>query len=101
MSEMVERMAEAAFLEFSGADPTAEYAWWYGKDEGKPYDWRAEADRTSVGADGFLRCAKAALAAMREPTEKMLMAAQREFSEDNSEAAIRDAWRAAINEALK
>jgi hypothetical protein len=39
-SEMTERVAAAAYAEFSDNDPTAEFAWWYGKDEGEPYDWR-------------------------------------------------------------
>jgi hypothetical protein len=106
---MTERVAAAAYAEFSDNDPTAEFAWWYGKDEGEPYDWRREADSTSVGTAGFLRCARAAIAAMREPTEAMRGAGKLEmiYAEAGpSHLALADdcaapVWRAMIDAALK
>jgi hypothetical protein len=95
--EMVERVARAAYLEFSGEDPEGEFAWWYGKEEGLPYDWRREADRTSLGAEGFLRCARAAIAAMRVPTEAMVRAG----NDWNSAPLSWAVWHAMIDAALK
>jgi hypothetical protein len=97
MSGMVERVARAAYLEYSGSDPESEYAWWYGKDEGQPYDWRKEADRTSVEAEGFLRCARAAIAAMREPTEAMIEAGRVRGLDDGG---VEGRWRAMIDAEL-
>jgi len=69
---LVERMAAAAYHAFSDTDPTSEWAWWYGKDEGVPYDWRKEADHTSVGHEGFLKCARAALSELKDPPPVVL-----------------------------
>lgn len=74
MNEMVERVARAAYLEFSGDVPDAEYFWWPGKDDGQPYDWRRSADCTSIGSKGFIRCARAAIGAMRKSTEALKQA---------------------------
>jgi hypothetical protein len=105
-SEMVERVARAAYLEYSGQEPEAEYAYWYGKDEGVPYDWRREADRTSVGAEGFLKCARAAIVAMRESTKTMTMAGSSTIVNHSwhgdfiTSDSAGDVWEAMIDAAL-
>lgn len=100
---MVERAARAAYIAYSRDDPDAEDFYWCGKDEGEPFDWRKEADRTSVGAAGFLRCARAAIAAMREPTKAMLsvgddISGTLAITHDSNAALC---WQAMIDEALK
>lgn len=93
VTEMVKRMARAAYEEFSGYNPEDCDGWWYGKDDGKPYDWRREADRTSAGAEGFIRCARAALKALREPTAAMIDAG-------NKYDFAAEVWREMVDAAL-
>lgn len=107
MSEMVERVARAAFLEFSGDDPENDV--WreiYDMDDG--YNWEKRADGTSIGAKGFRACARAAIAAMRDPTEAM---SEVGYSAANScvrgddasvpEEISGEIWRAMIDEAIR
>lgn len=104
MSEIVERVARAAYIEFSGYDPNSEFAWWIGKDQGTPYDWRLEAERTSIGSKGFLACARAAIVAMREPTTAMESAAEQFVTNDESarvSAGASEVWQIMLDEALK
>lgn len=93
MSKMVERAAAAAFHAYLGGAPS----WWIGIEEGAPYDWRQEADLTSTGSEGFLECARAAIAAMREPTPEMIEAAYYSALDENAAGV----WRDMIDEALK
>jgi len=93
MSEMVDRAVHAAYLAYRG--------------------WGPDADGISVpewsGLDGpaFVRCIRAAIAAMREPTDEMAKAGACEFSGRVRKERgwvpqePKNTWQAMIDTALK
>ena len=81
MSEMVERVAKAAYESlFSGEWPNV---------------------GTHVDADGFRHAARAAIAVMREPTEAMTAAGMEHTADPCWQENVGKAWQAMIDEALK
>lgn len=85
MSEMVERVAKAIFISLYDAE---EY-------------WPDRVGQADLWiADDFRRCTRAAIAAMREPTEPMIDAFSASHIYDQRDL-VRKHWRAMINEALK
>ena len=89
MSEMIERVAEALTR-----DGFARLQSLQTKDEDAYQAWREKVWPTSLAA------ARAAIAAMREPTESMVAASDREWDGRMSHRST-GAWQAMIDEALK
>jgi len=103
--DMIERAAMAAWVAYSVRPEDMEST-----DEGDYTRERAERDWrewpagcTHIGADGFRRCARAALEAMREPTADMADAAwmASRFAQPFCRREVSEAaWIAAIDAAL-
>lgn len=100
MTDMVERVAKAIY-EREG--------YVYCDDAGmfQPVAWdKLDSDDCQVSRDGYRRMARAAIAAMREPTEEMLEAFHRDahFEPENGVqikcTTVDDAYRAMIDAAL-
>lgn len=83
MSEMVERVAKAIYVSEIGSD-----AGW-------------DDTRVVKARHLWLAKARAAIGAMREPTELMVKSGYREDSEGANDEDTADQWRRMIDEALK
>jgi hypothetical protein len=64
----LELAAKAAWMEYSGE----EFAEGELRPNGWRYSWRESADESSVGSRGFIECAKAAIASLREPAQTLI-----------------------------
>lgn len=93
MSEMVEKVARAMALKDKGADH-----WDIMSDDGDGCGY--------VGRNEYLAMARAAIGAMREPTEVLLCVGDETYAngdpnEGLSLSGLRHVWQAMIDEALK
>lgn len=91
MSEMVERVARALCSE-DGRDPEGDDCWNFGRDHSiKKKNWEA-----------YVGGARAAILAMREPTDAVLKAGAAHWDDDwCSETNALNMWNGMIDEALK
>jgi hypothetical protein len=81
MTTMIEKMARAAWAEYAGI-PQVRDDWmddedWQEEHVDAMARWPDDAG-THIGAEGFRRCARAALTALLEPSEPMTAAGYRE-----------------------
>lgn len=100
--EMIERAALAAWIEYSvrPEDAFSEFDDDY-TIAAATRDWNESPKLcTHIGADGFRDCARAAIKAIREPSEAMMEAAFKLMFATSDTPSIAAQWRAMIDVAL-
>lgn len=103
MSKMIERVALAAWLAYCNVEDGSEPDYdddgdWKESREQAEDQWRKSPTIcTHIGADGFRRCARAAIEAMREPDKAMV---DKAWSLIGSNLRYEEAYRHLIDAAL-